>query len=252
MNKIGCIVQARMGSTRLPGKVLMQINNKPILYHLIKQLEFSKEINKVVIATTTLEEDLEIVKFAKKNNIEFFIGSNNDVLDRYYQCAKEFSFSVIVRITGDNPLIDPLIVDKVIRCFKDNTHDYVSNTMFRTFPYGTEVEVFSFNALEKAWKNARKPSEREHVTSFIYKNKTKFKTFNLTNKINLSRFRWTVDRLNDLKLVKKIISKNNKFPITTEVILKILKENPDLIKINEKNIPNEEYLKSLKIDERDK
>ena len=124
--------------------------------------------------------------------------------------------------------------------------------MFRTFPYGTEVEVFSFNALEKAWKNARKPSEREHVTSFIYKNKTKFKTFNLTNKINLSRFRWTVDRLNDLKLVKKIISKNNKFPITTEVILKILKENPDLIKINEKNIPNEEYLKSLKIDERDK
>ena len=239
MSKIGCIIQARMGSTRLPGKVLMQINNKPMLHYLIKQLEFSKEINEIVIATTTLKEDLEIVKFAKKNNIRFFIGSDDDVLDRYYQCAKEFSFSTIVRITADNPLIDPHIVDKVIRCFKDNTYDYVSNAISRTFPYGTEVEIFSFNALENAWKNACKHSEREHVTSFIYKNKTKFKTFNLTNKIDLSRFRWTIDRPNDLKLVREIISKNNKFPITTEAVLKILKENPDLLKINNKNNINE-------------
>ena len=239
MSKIGCIIQARMGSTRLPGKVLMQINNKPMLHYLIKQLEFSKEINEIVIATTTLKEDLEIVKFAKKNNIRFFIGSDDDVLDRYYQCAKEFSFSTIVRITADNPLIDPHIVDKVIRCFKDNTYDYVSNAISRTFPYGTEVEIFSFNALENAWKNACKHSEREHVTSFIYKNKTKFKTFNLTNKIDLSRFRWTIDRPNDLKLVREIISKNNKFPITTEAVLKILKENPDLLKSNNKNILNE-------------
>jgi len=239
MSKIGCIIQARMGSTRLPGKVLMQINNKPMLHYLIKQLEFSKEINEIVIATTTLKEDLEIVKFAKKNNIRFFIGSDDDVLDRYYQCAKEFSFSTIVRITADNPLIDPHIVDKVIRCFKDNTYDYVSNAISRTFPYGTEVEIFSFNALENSWKNACKHSEREHVTSFIYKNKTKFKTFNLTNKIDLSRFRWTIDRPNDLKLVREIISKNNKFPITTEAVLKILKENPDLLKINNKNNINE-------------
>jgi spore coat polysaccharide biosynthesis protein SpsF len=247
MSKIGCIIQARMGSTRLPGKVLMQINNKPMLHYLIKQLEFSKEINEIVIATTNLEEDLKIIKFAKKNNIEFFIGSNDDVLDRYYQCAKEFSFSDIVRITADNPLIDPHIVNKVIRTFKDNTYDYVSNTIVRTFPYGTEVEVFSFNALENAWKNAHKHSEREHVTPFIYKNK--FRIFNVTNKINLSRFRWTVDIPNDLKLVKEIILKNNKFPITTEIILNILKENPDLVKINEKNIQNKKDLKSLKIDE---
>ena len=239
MSKIGCIIQARMGSTRLPGKVLMQINNKPMLHYLIKQLEFSKEINEIVIATTTLKEDLEIVKFAKKNNIRFFIGSDDDVLDRYYQCAKEFSFSTIVRITADNPLIDPHIVDKVIRCFKDNTYDYVSNAISRTFPYGTEVEIFSFNALENSWKNACKHSEREHVTSFIYKNETKFKIFNVTNEINLSRFRWTVDRPNDLKLVREIISKNNKFPITTEAVLKILKENPDLLKSNNKNILNE-------------
>jgi spore coat polysaccharide biosynthesis protein SpsF len=239
MNKIGCIVQARMGSTRLPGKVLAKINNKPMLHYLVKQLQFSNEINEIVIATTDLEEDLEIVKFAKKNNIRFFIGSDDDVLDRYYQCAKEFSFSTIVRITADNPLIDPYIVDKVIRCFKENTYDYVSNAISRTFPYGTEVEIFSFDTLENTWKNACKHSEREHVTSFIYKNKTKFKTFNLTNKIDLSRFRWTIDRPNDLKLVREIISKNNKFPITTEAVLKILKENPDLLKINNKNILNE-------------
>lgn len=110
---------------------------------------------------------------------------------------KIFSFSSIVRITANNPLIDPYIVDKVITCFKENKYDYVSSSISRTFPYGTETEVFSFNALENAWKNAHKHSEREHVTPFIYKNKTRFRIFNVKNEVDLSKFRWIVDRQND-------------------------------------------------------
>ena len=249
--KIGCIIQARMGSTRLPGKVMLNIDEKnPIIYYVIKQISESRLCDQIVIATTTLPEDEEIVKFAKNMSVPCFRGSAEDVLDRYYQCAKEFSFSTIIRITSDNPLIDPKLVDDAISFYKSNSYDYVTNCKPRTFPQGTEVEIFSFNALEKIWKNARKLSEREHVTPYFYNNPDQFKIFNIRNNENLSHLRWTVDRKEDLEFVKNIVSKIKKSPILMSDILKLLKMEPELININKDYVMNEGYLKSLKEDQK--
>ena len=177
---ITSIIQARMGSSRLPGKVLMKLDEKhTVLDYVIEQLSFSKLIDKKIIATTELEQDNVIEQTSKNLGLEFFRGSSEDVLDRYYQCAKENSFTTIVRITSDNPLMDPEIVDQVIKKFVTNDFDYVTNAFPRTFPSGTELEIFSFDALEKAWKNAIKPSEKEHVTPFIKNHPEIFKIGNL-------------------------------------------------------------------------
>ena len=146
---LGCIIQARMGSSRLPGKVMMNIDEKnTLLHYVIQQLKFSKLTKNIIIATTTSEKDDSIVDFATKMNLNHFRGEVDNVLDRYYQCAKNFSISTIVRISADDPLIDPTIVDRVIEKFYSSSYDYVSNTNPRTFPQGNEIEVFSFETLE--------------------------------------------------------------------------------------------------------
>lgn len=251
MDKIGCIVQARMGSTRLPGKVLLPISNlDSVISHVIKQLQQSRLCNSIVIATTTNLEDDKIINISKEKDIPCFRGSSEDCLDRYYQCAIAFSFSIIVRITCDNPLIDPTLIDDAIETFTKGNYDYVTNCKPRSFPQGTEVEVFSFNALKKAWEEAKKPSEREHVTPYFYNNPDKFKIFNITNSENISNLRWTVDRKEDLELVRAIISKIKKSPILTTDILGLLKSEPDLIKINNNYIMDEGYHKSLEDDKK--
>lgn len=243
---IDCIIQARMDSSRLPNKVLLKIDDADtVLDCVIKQLGYCKQIDKIVVATTTSNNDNKIEEHLRKIGIPCFRGSELYVLDRYYQCAKKFSFSTIVRITSDNPLIDPVIVDKVITKFQSDKFDYVSNTINRTYPYGTEVEAFSFKTLEIIWKNSKKPSEREHVTPYIYNNLEKFQTYNVENPKNLSHFRWTVDRENDLQLVKLIISKITKRPILMNDILELIKKDKKLIEINKNNVSNEGYLKSL-------
>ena len=167
-----CIIQARMGSSRLPGKVMMSIDEQnTLLHYVIQQLKFSELTKNIIIATTTSEKDDSIIDFATKMNLDHFRGEVDNVLDRYYQCAKNFSVSTIVRISADDPLIDPTVVDRVIEKFYSNSYDYVSNTHPRTFPQGNEIEVFSFETLESAWKNAKKTSEKEHVTPYIYNNK---------------------------------------------------------------------------------
>jgi len=247
---IGCIIQARMGSTRLPRKVMMKADNKnPLLYYVINQIKHSKLIEKIIIATTNSQEDNEIVNFAKKMNVSFFRGDSKDVLDRFYQCAKKFHFSIIVRITADNPLIDPTLADKAIEKFNQNSFDFLTNCIPRTFPQGTEVEIFSFKAFEKAWKEAKKPSEREHVTPYFYNNPEKFKIYHVKNSKNLSKFRWTVDKKEDLVFVQEIISRIKKRPILMAEILNILKKEPKLIKINRNYVLNEGYLSSLKEDD---
>lgn len=231
---IGLIVQARMGSSRLPGKVMMQIDGKnPLLYYAIKQNKVSKYGKNLVIATTTKSEDDIIEEYAKKNNIMIFRGSSENVLDRYYQCAKNISSSVIVRVTADCPLIDPEIVDKVITKFIKNKFDYVSNTHPRTFPYGTETEVFSFNALEKAWNETRNDFDREHVTPYFYKNPNKFSIGNVIQEKDQSNYRWTIDYNEDLELVKYIANNIIKKPILTNDIINLIIKNPNLLKINE-------------------
>jgi spore coat polysaccharide biosynthesis protein SpsF len=246
---ISCIIQARIGSTRLPGKVMEKLTeSETVLSHLMNQLQHSKKIDNVIIATTQNQEDDVILNFAKENKINIFRGNSLDVLDRYYQCAKQFSCSSIVRITADNPLIDPNIIDQAIDEFLKQSVDYISNCNPRTFPYGTEVEIFSFLALEEIWKNAKKHSEREHVTPYFHNNRNKFKISNIEFSENLSHLRWTVDRENDLKLVKKIISEIKKKPILMDDIIKLISTKPEILNINKNFIQNEGYLKSLNED----
>jgi len=246
---IGCIIQARMGSSRLPGKVMRVVDgSNTVLDYVIMQLKSAKRIEKILIATTKLAEDDVIQSHLAGKNIECYRGSSEDVLDRYYECAKKFSINPIIRITADNPIIDPNIVDMVIEEYTGHTCDLATNTLCRTFPYGTEVEVFSFAVLEKAWKNAKKPSEREHVTPFIRDPENKFKLINITRSDNISHIRYTVDRIEDLELVKEIVKNIIARPILTQDIINLYKNKPDIFKIN-KNVKHDGYLSSLKKDE---
>lgn len=246
---IGCIIQARMGSSRLPGKVMMDLDvSKPILYYVIKQHEFCNEIDKIIVATTDLKNDDIIENYVDELGVQCFRGDSTDVLDRFYNCAKKYSLSTIVRITADNPFNDPNVVDSVIKKFKSNNFDYITNSKPRTFPQGISVEVLSFKALELAWINAKLPSEREHVTPYIFNHPQDFKIFNFSFENNLSHLRWTIDRKNDYELSKKIASNIQKLPITMNDILNLFEEKPELIDINSDHDVDEGYKKSLKED----
>ena len=248
MSNISAIIQARIGSTRLPGKVLMKLNEDTVLSLLLKQLKHSKFLDEKIIATTNNPKDDVIEKFTTSNNIKLFRGDSDNVLDRYYQCAKKFSLTHIVRITADNPLIDPDIIDQAIKKYSTFNYDYLTNSINRTFPNGTEVEIFSFDALEIAWKYAKKKSEREHVTPYFYNNPKKFKIHHFKQKKNQSKFRYTIDHKEDYALVVEILSRIKKRPVRTSDIIDLLTTNPQLLKLNSHIITNEGYIKSIKED----
>ena len=240
------IIQVRMGSTRLPGKVLKKLNGITVLESLLNQLNYSKLLNDKIIATTSNSEDDVIVNFCKSKEIKYFRGSQDDVLDRYYNCAKKFSINTIIRITSDCPLMDPQVVDDVIDFYLKNSYDYVNNFYKRTYPYGNDVEIFSLKVLEKVWEKATKPSEREHVTPYIYNNPDEFSLGWIENKENLSEFHWTIDRKEDLIFVQNIFKKISKRPILMKDIIDVIKDDPSLLEINKNTNPNEGYLKSIK------
>jgi dTDP-glucose 4,6-dehydratase len=242
------IIQARMDSTRLPGKVMMKIKDKPLLYYDIDQVRASKLINKVIVATTTSPHDDVIEKAVNAIGFDVYRGSENDVLDRYYQTAKKFNVDVIVRITSDCPLIDPVVIDEVIQKFLDTQCDYCSNVQPPTYPDGLDVEVFSFAALERAWKEAKLMSEREHVTPYLWKNTDKFKIEKVVNDKDLNRYRLTVDQKEDFDLVALIYAKIRKRPILLNDLMELFKKEPELIQINAKYTRNEGYAKSVKED----
>ena len=247
---IGCIIQARMGSKRLPGKVLKKINGEvPMLKFQLDQLKHSKYIEKIVVATTNMKEDDEIVNFCKANNVEYFRGESENVLDRYYQCAKKFNFSIILRITGDNPLIDPEIVDDIVGKFDLECYDYVSNFLTLSYPSGTEVEVLSSKTLESVWKKAKLPSELEHVTRYIHTHQNEFNLLSMEYSKDLSKIGWAVDRIEDLELVNEIVSKIKKRPILMNDILELFGKEPSLAEINKNVNRDEGNIKSLKDDE---
>ena len=227
----------------------MKLDKKhTVLDYLINQLKHSKLLGKIIIATTNLEEDNAIVNFAKKNEIEYFRGESDDVLDRYYQCAKNFSSDNILRITSDNPLIDPTIVDDLIINYQKISCDYASNNLIRTYPFGIDAEIFSFNTLEKTWKNAILPSEREHVSPYMKKNSSIFKQFNMRNKIKVPLIRLTIDREEDLELFRTIISRISERPILMDNILELYNNEPKLFEINSHIDSLEGYNKSIKYD----
>ena len=238
-----------MGSSRLAGKVLKKLDNKnTVLDYVINQISHCKLIDKIIIATTQEKHDDVIVEFAKNKGLLYFRGDSLDVLDRYYQCAKTFSVDVIVRATSDNPVNDPEIIDELIKIFLNNKFDYATNELIRSFPQGIFAQIMSFTTLENTWNNAKLPSEREHVSPYIEKNKDKFKIYNLKHADNLSHIRLTVDRENDLLFVQKIIEQIKKKPILINDILKVLEKNPDLLEINKNYVLDEGYKKSLNDD----
>jgi spore coat polysaccharide biosynthesis protein SpsF (cytidylyltransferase family) len=250
-NKVGVIIQARTGSSRFRNKIGKKIMGKPILYHIIRRVQQARRISKIIVATTNKNEDRILEKITSACNIPIFFGSNNDVLDRYYQAARTFNFLNIVRITADCPVIDPIIIDKTIDRFNSSSYDYVSNCLTRTFPEGMSVEVFTFEALKKSWHDSVWLSEREHVTPYMWKNPDIFKSAELLNeKGNQSHIRITVDYPSDFKLIKKIYQSlypSNPYFLLPDII-KFLAENPLLLKINN-NIPLlEGYEASLKND----
>jgi spore coat polysaccharide biosynthesis protein SpsF (cytidylyltransferase family) len=235
--KIAAIIQARMTSNRLPGKVLMDIEKKPILWHVINRLRFSKKLNDIILAIPDTKENDILEKFAKDNKIKYFRGSENDVLSRYYEAAKRFKCDIIVRITSDCPLIDPKIVDVVIKKHLSSGVDYTSNVQLRTYPKGMDVETLNFQALEKSFYEAKDPVDREHVTLYIRRHPSIFKQASAVNNQNLSPMRWTVDEKEDLDFVRKIYEKlyrEGKIFLMQE-ILELLEKEPRLSEIN-KNI----------------
>lgn len=243
------IIQARLGSTRLPGKVLLDLEDKTVLERVIERVKASKLITDVVVATTIRKEDLRIVKLCADIGTSVYCGSVDDVLDRYYQAARLFKADHIVRITSDCPLIDPVVIDAVIKLHFLDEADYTTNIIKETYPDGEDVEVFTFEALRKTWKNANLASEREHVTPYLRKNPA-FKIASLESKKDLSHKRWTLDNPEDYEFIKLIYenlyNKNQLFGM--EEILKFIDKNPEVEKINKSIIRNEGYLKSLKED----
>lgn len=250
MKKVVAIIQARMGSTRLPGKVMKKIVGKPMLWHVINRVKHAEELDDIVIATTNLKEDTQILDLASEIGVKNYAGNEDDVLDRYYRAAMMSKADVIVRITADCPLADPNVIDKVIRYYFSNDFDYVSTSIKPTYPDGIDVEVFSFASLKKAWSEAKLASEREHVTPYLWKNPTIFKIKNYENDSDISYMRWSVDEESDLLFIKNVYDKlyiKDKL-FNMEDVLDLLIKNPELTYINKYIIRNEGYLKSIKID----
>ena len=198
------IVQARMGSLRLPNKVMKYIDNHTIIEFLLKRLNLSKEIDKIVVATSTDPNNKVLINHVRKLGFECESGSEDDVLNRYLEVAKKYKAKVIVRITGDCPLVDSEIVDKIIKEFKSQDIDYISNTLKPNYPDGLDVEVFTLKALKRAHKEAKNSFDREHVTPYI-KYSNLFKTKQFENNKNYSHLRLTVDDLNDFETVSAIV-----------------------------------------------
>ncbi|MDD5031513.1 MAG: glycosyltransferase family protein [Patescibacteria group bacterium] len=252
-----CIIQARYGSNRLPGKVLLPLGGKTVIEQVISRVGQAKKIDhrqggtgKIILATTTKEEDDALEKICPKAGVDCFRGSEDDVLDRYYQAAKKFKAENIIRITGDCPLIDPEIIDKVVDLYEKSGVDYATNVIPPTFPDGLDTEIFSFAALEKAWRETNLASQREHVTIYLWQNPEIFKQIHLKNDINLSKRRWVLDNPEDYEFMKLVYSKlyPAKPNFNLADLLKFFADNPEIEKINNMIKRNEGLKKSLEED----
>ena len=250
---IAAIIQARMGASRLPGKVLMKVLGKPLLSYQADRIKAAKVFDKVIVATTVIPEDDIIQDWCANNEVLCFRGSSEDVLDRYYKTALFYDMQPhdsIARLTADCPLIDPRVIRDGVNTYKQNTCDYLSNTNPPTYPDGFDIEVFSFAALTKAWHLAVLPSEREHVTPYIRNHPEIFSLAGFQNDVDLSYLRLTIDEIEDFMLIERIIAAlypdKPRFDLLD--ILELLKNNPDWLNLNQQYQRNEGYIKSLAID----
>jgi len=242
--KITVIIEARTSSSRLPNKVVAEIEGKPMIFYVIDRIKQIKSVEQIILATTQEENDKILTEIAKQNSIGSFVGDSIDVLDRGYQCALQNNADPIIRITGDCPLIDPDIVEEMLEFYLKNNYDYVSNRINPKYPDGLDVEIYSFNTLQMAAQNAKWSSERELVTTYITKNPKNFKIFSYENQEDLSEYRWTVDEQKDLEFIRKIYSiMKPKTNFSMKEIIEILSKNSELLKINAGIMRNEGHLK---------
>ena len=245
--KVVGILQARMGSSRLPGKVLINIVGKPMLQLQLERLMRSSQIDKLVVATTVNNLDKPIVDLCTSLKISCFRGSEEDLLDRYYQTARKHKADYIVRLTGDDPLTDPILIDEMIKKIKKDRFDAITNSIQPTYPEGLDVTVLSFEALARAWTEANLQSQREHVTPYIFDNENIFKIFHQKQIQDFSHLRWTVDYEEDITFIRKIYEafyKVNKSFSSLDVY-KLIEANPSLLSINSHFLRNAGLIESI-------
>ncbi len=244
------VIQARMASRRLPGKVIKEINGKPLILYLYERLTFSRLIDKIVIATGADDLNLPIVQVAQENQIEYFAGSEEDLVDRFYQAARKFNGRVIVRVTGDCPLTDPELIDKMIAFYLENPdkYDCVTNILNPTYPDGLDIEVMPFRTIERAWNEVKNPFWREWVFSYIAEHPKDYRLGSVENDRDLSDLRWTVDYKEDFVFVNEIFNRlyHNKKNFSMNDVLKLLDEEPHLVSINRKYTRNIDYERAKK------
>jgi spore coat polysaccharide biosynthesis protein SpsF len=231
--KVVAIIQARMGSTRLPGKVLMDLGGASVLSRVLERAEQIQSIDEVVVATTDRPSDDVIVQECLRYQIPVFRGQEEDVLDRYYRAAVSAKADVVVRITSDCPLIDAKVSGATVQAFLNQHPDYASNCLVRTYPRGLDTEVMTFRALERAWREAAKAYQREHVTPYITENPGKFKLLSEAGEADFSGHRWTVDTPEDLQFVRSVYARlNRRVQFDWRDVLDLLQREPELAEIN--------------------
>jgi spore coat polysaccharide biosynthesis protein SpsF len=247
---IAAFIQARMSATRFPGKVLKPILGRPMLELEIERVQLCDTIDRVIVVTSTCSDDQKIVDLCKRLNVDVFCGNLENVLDRFYQAARKFKPDHIVRITGDCPLIDPKVVDSMIRLYLDKKCDYGTNCVPPTYPDGLDAEIFTIEALTQAHREAVLPSHLEHISPFFEGQPERFKTVNLANSVDLSALRWTVDEPQDFEFVKKIFETlyPSKPLFGMKDILSVLEKNPQWAVFNKQFTRNEGLLKSKEKD----
>ena len=232
--KVVAIIQARMGSTRLSGKVLLSIGGKSMLARVIARVGRAHMIDEVVVATSTQPQDDQIVQECQMLNVSCFRGSEDDVLDRFYQCAAKHDADVVVRITADCPMIDPEVIDQAVFTFFNKQADYASNGLQRTYPRGLDTEVMTIAALKRAWQEAKLHFQRAHVTPYIHRNPQEFRLEPILAGSDNSKYRWTVDTQEDLNLVRTIYARfGNQDTFSWLDAAMLMKMDPNLAKINQ-------------------
>jgi len=237
-----------MGSTRLSGKVLMKLQGREVLGHVIDRVKAS-HVGQPIVLTTLAVNDIPIVRFCAEQDVLVFCGSENDVLDRFWQAAKLLDLDHIVRITADCPILDPEVLAHVVKMHVESGADYTSNVIMETFPDGLDCEIFTKASLEKAWNESQLASEREHVTPYIRKNPLLFKQHSVESKENFSQMRWTLDTDADFQFLTKLFEGlGTKALFGMEQVLVYLRAHPDVGAINGSIVRNEGYAKSIRDD----
>jgi spore coat polysaccharide biosynthesis protein SpsF len=227
------VIQARMTSTRLPGKILQDIGGQPMLARVISRLRRSRLLNDVAVATSTRSEDEQTEALCSKLGVPCYRGSEDDVLDRFYLAAVDNEAEAVVRITADCPLIDPGVSDKVIQAFLDQQPDYASNTIERTYPRGLDTEVVTMQVLRSAWQEAREPFQRAHVTPFIYQHPERFRLLSVCGRADHSGLRWTVDTPADMDFVRAVYQRfGNRDDFEWLDVVALMEKEPALVEIN--------------------